>query len=60
MLKYLVLKDGQSPAPFVTLVSQEKYHVFLICNQEKHLNFPEKSKEKPGKDIRQDVYEPCI
>ena len=50
---------GQSLASFVTPVGQEKYYVFLICSQEKHLHFQEKSQEKSGKNIRQDVYEPC-
>ena len=41
-----------------TPVGQEKYYVFLICSQEKHLHSQGKSQEKSGKIIRQDVYEP--
>ena len=66
---------GQSLASFVTPVGQEKYYVFLICSQEKDLHFQDKSEEKAyiflnctyiysrqksGKNIRQDVYEPCF
>ena len=50
---------GQSLASFVTPVGQEKYCVFLIYSQGKHLHFQEKVLEKSGKNIRQDVYEPC-
>ena len=55
MFNYLVLKDG-SVSAFVTpryiLVGQEKYYVFVICSEEKHLHFQEKSQEKSGKNIR--------
>ena len=51
---------GQSLASLVTLVGQEKFCVFLICSQEIQLLFQEKSQEKLGKTIREDVYEPCL
>ena len=40
----MVLKDG-SDALFVGQAGQEKYYVFLIGSQEKHLHFLEKSLE---------------
>ena len=36
---------GQSLTSFVTPVDQEKYYVFLICSQEKHLHFQEKARK---------------
>ena len=56
MFNYLVLKDG-SVASFIARFGQEKYYVFLICSQEKHLHFEDESQEKSEKNIRQDVYE---
>ena len=49
---------GQSLASFVAIVGLEKYCVFLIFSQEKHLHFQEKSQEKSGKNVRQNAYEP--
>ena len=49
---------GQSLVSFATTVGQEKYYACLICHQEKHLHFQEKSREKSGKNTMQDVYEP--
>ena len=59
MFNYLVLKMSQSVASFLTLVGQGKYYVFLICSQEKHFCCREKNQEKAGKNIKQDMHEPC-
>ena len=50
---------GQSLTSFLAPVGQEKYYVMLMCSLEKHLHFQEKCQEKSGKNIGQDVYEPC-
>ena len=47
ILNYLFLKD-EPVASFLTSSSQEKYYIFLICSQEKHIHFQEKSQEKSG------------
>ena len=45
MFNRLVLKDW-SVASFVIRVGQDIYYVFLICSQEKHFHFQERSREK--------------
>ena len=40
---------GQSFASFVAPVGPEKYDVFLICSQEKHLHFQEKVRRSQEK-----------
>ena len=51
---------GQSLTSVVTPVDQEKYYVFLICSQEKHLHFQEKARKGQEKISGQNMYEPFL
>ena len=51
----IILKDG-SIRPFVTTVCQEMYYIFLVCNQEKHIHFPEKMRKNSWQDVLKPRY----